>query len=236
MKRSTLISLAALLLMIPVTLYLGTQLPGRMYYLTSTLVAIETMLPFFFRFEARKPKARELVMLAVICALATVSRLLVLLPNFKPITAIVMIAGIAFGAEAGFLTGAISAFASNFFFSQGPWTPWQMMAYGIGGFLAGLLFHKEKVRRPVMLAVFGFFSILLLVGPLLDCCTLFTVGARLTWKYAAAVFASGFPMNFQHALACAVTMFLFGKPLLTKLDRLKRKYGMMDARMEEQHE
>ena len=235
MKRSTLISLAALLLMIPVTLYLGTQLPGRMYYLTSTLVAIETMLPFFFRFEARKPKARELVMLAVMCALATVSRLLVLLPNFKPITAIVMITGIAFGAEAGFLTGAISAFASNFFFSQGPWTPWQMMAYGAGGFLAGLLFCRRDVmffrgwKNRIFLGIFGFLAILLVVGPLLDCCTLFTTGTKITWKFTVAVFSVGVVHNLQHGLACGATLLLLGAPLLEKLNRLKVKYGVLDA-------
>ena len=144
MKRSTLLSLLVLLVLIPGTLYLGTRLTGKMYYLTSTLVILETMLPFFLRFEARKPKARELVLLAVMCALATASRLLILIPDFKPITAIVMLTGIALGAEAGFLTGAVSAFASNFFFSQGPWTPWQMMAYGVGGFLAGLLFYRKN--------------------------------------------------------------------------------------------
>ena len=235
MKRSTLISLTTLLLMIPVTLYLGTQLSGRMYYLTSTLVAIETMLPFFFRFEARKPKARELVMLAVMCALATVSRLLVLLPNFKPITAIVMIAGIAFGAEAGFLTGAVSAFASNFFFSQGPWTPWQMMAYGAGGFLAGLLFCRRDAaffrgwKNRIFLGIFGFMAILLVVGPLLDCCTLFTTGTKITWKFTVAVFSVGVVHNLQHGLACGVTLLLLGAPLLEKLNRLKVKYGVLDA-------
>ena len=234
MKRSTLLSLLVLLVLIPGTLYLGTRLTGKMYYLTSTLVILETMLPFFLRFEARKPKARELVLLAVMCALATASRLLILIPDFKPITAIVMLTGIALGAEAGFLTGAVSAFASNFFFSQGPWTPWQMMAYGFGGFLAGLIFHRRKHQNPIVLAVFGFCTILMAVGPLLDSCTIFTTASRITWNYILAVFAAGFPVNAKHAIACAVTMLLLSKPLLQKLDRLKNKYGMMDVREEAQ--
>lgn len=218
------------LLVIPATLFLGTRLKGRWYYLTTTLMVIETMIPFFLSFEIRKPQARELVTIAVMCALAVASRVVVVIPNFKPMTAIIMITGIALGAESGFMTGAISAFASNFFFSQGPWTPWQMLAYGFGGFLFGILFHKRwPVRNPVSLAVYGFLSILLIVGPLLDCCTVFTVSSRISWKYAIAVFASGLPMNFQHAIACAATMLLFSKPLLSKLERLKKKYGMMDA-------
>ena len=128
------------------------------------------------------------------------------------------------------MTGAITAFASNFFFSQGPWTPWQMMAYGVGGFLAGLLFSREKKHpAPWKLAVFGFISIVCIVGPLLDCSSIFSMGSRLSQKYAIAVFSAGLPNNLIHGAACAVTMLLFSKPLLFKLNRLKIKYGMMDA-------
>ena len=233
MKRSVCINLFTWLILIPLTLFLGTRLTGRWYYLTSTLVIIEAMLPFFFSFETRKPQARELVTIAVLCALAVASRVVVLIPNFKPTTAIIMLSGIALGPEAGFVTGAVTAFASNFFFSQGPWTPWQMMGYGFGGFFAGVIFAKRRAwRNPAGLALFGFFTILLVVGPLLDCCTLFTTGSRLSWSYAAAVFIAGFPYNLQHALACGATLLVFGKPLLAKLDRLIVKYGMMDARKE----
>lgn len=232
MRKATVFNILLIVVLIPGTLYLGTQLKGRWYYLTSTLIIVETMIPFFLAFETRKPQARELVTIAVMCALAVASRVVVLIPNFKPITGIIMITGIALGAEAGFMTGAISAFASNFFFSQGPWTPWQMMAYGFGGFLAGLVFHRRKHQNPVILAIFGFFAIMLVVGPLLDCCTVFTVSSRITWKYALAVFAAGVSYNLKHGLACAVTLLLFSKPLLSKLDRLKTKYGMMDVREE----
>lgn len=232
MKKTTAYDLILILFLIPGTLYLGTRLTGRWYYLTGTLMIVETMIPFFLAFESRKPRARELVTIAVMCALAVASRVVVVIPNFKPITAIIMLTGIAFGAEAGFMTGAISAFASNFFFSQGPWTPWQMMAYGMGGFLAGMIFGKRKHQNPVVLAIFGFFAILLFVGPLLDTCTVFTTGSRITPKFILAVYTAGLPYNLKHALACAATMLLFGKPLLYKLDRLKMKYGMLDIREE----
>ena len=62
-----------------------------------------------------------------------------MVPFFKPLTGIVMITGMALGPEAGFLTGAISGFVSNFIFGQGPWTPWQMFAFGVAGFLTGVL-------------------------------------------------------------------------------------------------
>lgn len=236
MKKSVVLTLIIIVLLIPATLYLGSQLPGRWYYLTSTLMVLEMMVPFFAAFETRKPQARELVTLAVLSALAAVSRAaFAFIPHFKPITAIIMMTGIAFGPEAGFLTGAVSAFASNFMFGQGPWTPWQMMAYGIGGFLAGLLFYNRKLtKKPLLnaaiLAVFGFFTILFLVGPLLDCCTIFTMSTKLTPALAAAVLASGLPVNVTHGISCAVTLLLFSNPLLEKLERLKTKYGMMEAR------
>lgn len=234
MKKSILFSLLVIFLLIPATLFLGTQLTGRAYYLTSTLIIIETMLPFFFAFETRKPQARELVTIAVMCALAVAARVVVQIPAFKPILGIIMIAGIALGAEAGFLTGAVSAFASNFFFSQGPWTPWQMMAYGVAGFMSGILFHKKRpfAAKPwlssAVLAVYGFFAIVLVVGPLLDTCSVFTVGARITEKFVLAVYSAGFVPNLIHGAATAVTMLLVSRPLLGKLDRLRIKYGMME--------
>lgn len=235
MKKSTLFSILTIVVLIPATLYLGTRLTGRWYYLTSTLVIIETMLPFFFTFENRKPQARELVMLAVMSALAVAGRVAIPIPNFKAITGIIMISGIAFGPQAGFMTGTISAFASNFFYSQGPWTPWQMMAYGMGGFLAGVLFHRirgrilrEPLKYSVVLALFGFVGIVGFVGPLLDSCTIFTTGSKLTVSFALAVLASGLPSNLIHGASCAVTLALLGRPLLGKLDRIQTKYGMME--------
>ena len=223
-------TLLTLFVLIPATLFLGTQLRGRWHYLTSTLVILEAMLPFFFSFESRRPQARELVIIAVMSALAVAGRVAIPVPNFKAVTGIVMIAGMAFGPQAGFMTGAISAFASNFFYAQGPWTPWQMLAYGMGGFLAGLFFSKERIRPRlawILRTVFAFFGVLLVVGPLLDTCTVFTTGSRLSWKFAAAVYLAGFPHNVIHALSTAVTVLLLGSPLLNKLNRIKTKYGLL---------
>ncbi len=236
MKKSTLWSLICICLLIPGTLFLGTKLPGRWYYLTGTLIIIEAMLPFFFLFETRRPQARELVCIAVMAALAAVSRgAFAFIPHFKPIVAVVMITGMSFGAEAGFLTGAVSAFASNFFFGQGPFTPWQMMAYGLGGFLAGLLFHKRKrlaqkpVLHRVLLTGFGFLSVLLVVGPVLDLCSVFTMSSQLSWNMTVLCLSSGFLINVTHGVSCALTLLLLGRPLMQKLERLQTKYGILEG-------
>ena len=235
MKRSRIAMLMDFLLVIPATLIFGLRLTGRAYYLTSTLIIIELLVPFFLAFESRKPQARELVVLAVLSALAVAARVVIPIPSFKAIFAIIMLSGMAFGPEAGFLCGAISGFASNFIFGQGPWTPWQMFAYGIGGLLAGLFAMWGILKKApkgwkdvIILAVFGFFGILLVVGPLLDTSTFFTVATSYDAASVLAVYLAGVPVNCVHGAAVALTMLLFGKPLLERLQRIQIKYGMME--------
>lgn len=222
-------TLLTLLVLIPATLFLGTQLRGRWHYLTSTLVILEAMLPFFFSFESRRPQARELVIIAVMSALAVAGRVAIPVPNFKAITGIVMIAGMAFGPQAGFMTGAISAFASNFFYAQGPWTPWQMLAYGMGGMVFGLLFRRLP-RKPWLMAILGFASVLLVVCPLLDTCTLVLSPITLNLKNILAVYTVSLPMNLIQAGCTAAILLLLGKPLLEKLHRIQTKYGLLSGK------
>ncbi|MDR2106138.1 MAG: ECF transporter S component [Coriobacteriales bacterium] len=114
------------------------------YYLLALGVILVALVLMVVRFEGRKPRAREVVVLAVMTALAVAGRAaFFMLPQFKPVAAIVIITGVALGAESGFLVGALAAFLSNFIFGQGPWTPFQMFAFGLIGFVAGLLFHRQ---------------------------------------------------------------------------------------------
>lgn len=226
MKRSTLATCIVLFVLIPLTLFAGTRLPGRSYYLTGTLIAIYLLIPFFLAFEGRKPQARELVLLSVMCALAVASRVAVPLPQFKPIYGIIMLCGIAFGTESGFLIGALSAFISNFFAGQGPYTPWQMLAYGVAGMMAGLL-TKGKKYQPLELAFLGFFVSFLLVGPILDTCSVVLVLPKLTLQGAIPIYLSGILMNLIQAVSTFLTLLLFGRPLLKKISRIQEKYGLI---------
>lgn len=232
------LSLAIMVVLVPLAVVLFTRLK-QSFYLSGLTIIVLTIAAFFLHFESRKPQARELVLLAVLCALAVASRAAFgFVPHFKPMLAIVMLTGIAFGPEAGFLCGAISGFASNFIFGQGPWTPWQMFAYGIGGMLAGLFalcgILKKSPRawrdggwRDILgLTVFGFLCILLVVGPLLDTSTFFMAG--FSASSPLAVYLAGVPVNCVHGSAVALTMLLFGKPLLDRLRRIQIKYGMME--------
>ena len=229
MKKSNIVTVLIFLLVIPATLILGSRMPGRWYYLTSTLIIAELLIPFFLTFEGRRPQARELVVLAVMCALAVAARVAIPIPNFKAIYAIIMIAGIAFGPESGFLVGAVAALSSNFFLSQGPYTPWQMMAYGAGGMLAGFLFRKGRLpRKPFLMGIVGLLAVVLFVGPLLDTCTVFLAPISMNVKSILAVYISGFTVNISQGLSTFAVLFLLGNPLLEKLDRIKVKYGMME--------
>lgn len=227
MKKSHIAALLIVLLVIPATLVLGMQLPGRWYFLTSTLVIGEMLIPFFMAFEGRRPQARELVVMAVLCVLAVVARVVIAIPNFKAIYGIVMIAGIALGPEPGFLVGAVAAFVSNFFRGQGIWTPWQMLAYGGCGMLMGFLFRKGKLpRKPLLMGILGFVIVLCIAGPLLDTCNLFMMPIDMNLQSILAMYGMGFAVNVSQGISTFLVLFLLGKPLLEKLDRILIKYGM----------
>ena len=229
MKKSNLVTLLVFFLLIPVTVILGTRLPGRSYYITGTLLILELMIPMFVAFEGKKPQARELVIIAVMCAIAIAGRVAIPLPHFKAVFALVMLAGVAFGPETGFMVGAITAFVSNFFYGQGAYTPWQMMAYGAGGMLAGFCFAKGRLpKSAAAMALFGFFAVVLWVGPLLDASSLFLMITAVNTNSIIVVFTAGFPANIANGICTVLVMLLLGKPLLDKLDRIQVKYGILE--------
>ncbi len=230
MKKSKIFAILIYCLLLPATLFLGTKLPGRSYYITGTLVMAELLIPFFMAFEGRKPQARELVVIAVMCAIAIVGRVAIPLPHFKAAFAVIMLTGIAFGPEAGFMVGAVCAFASNFFYGQGPYTPWQMMAYGMGGLLAGVAFRRGRLpKSPWVMAAFSFLTVLFIVGPILDCSGIFLVVSQVTLRSVILTLASGMIYaNLSLAISTALCMLLFGKFFLEKLQRVQRKYGLLE--------
>ena len=228
-KKSIIVMLVMLLVVIPATLALALHLPGRSYYLMSAVVAIEIMIPFFLSFEGRKPQARELVTVAVMAALVTIARVAVPLPSFKPTYAMIMLSGIALGPETGFLVGAIGALGSDFFYGQGPFTPWQMMAYGLMGLLAGLAYRTHLLpRKRIPMTIFCFIVTVAIVGPILDLSSVFLTVPVVTFEAALPLFASGLPVNLTQATCSSATVLLFGEAILEKLDRVKLQYGVLE--------
>ena len=220
-----------ILLLIPLTIFIGVfYLKDRKYYFISLLLILETMIPFVMIFEGRKPQARELVVIAVLCAIGVAGRgAFFMLPQFKPVAALVIISGVAFGGESGFLVGAVTMFVSNMFFGQGPLTPWQMFAMGIIGFLSGVLFKKGLLRRDrVSLAVFGGISVFLIYGGIMNPASALTFQHKVTRQSLLAVMVMGVPFDLVHAAATVFFLMVAGEPMLEKLDRIKVKYGLME--------
>ena len=183
------LSLAILVVLVPLAVWFFSRF-DRKYYLSGLTVILLTMAAFFLHFESRKPQARELVILAVLCALAVGSRAaFAAVPHFKPMLAIVILTGIAWGV---------------------------------------LKKTPKGWKDVIVLAVFGFLAILVIVGPLLDTSTFFTMATTYDTAAVLAVYAAGVPVNCIHGAAVALTMLLFGKPLLDRLRRIQIKYGMME--------
>ena len=223
--------LALCLLAIPLTLWLGLKVGGgRKYLVTSVLIVVETMIPFFVAFEGRKPQARELVILSVLSALAIGGRAVFFaLPGFKPVAALVILSGVAFGAEAGFLVGAVTMLVSNVLFGQGPWTPWQMFAMGLLGLLAGILFRKGLLNRDrLSLSVFGGLSIFVIYGGILNPTSVWMYQAEPSLNMILATLVTGLPADAVHAMATVFFLWFLSETMLEKLDRVKVKYGLIE--------
>lgn len=216
------LSLAAL------TALFGPGLFGeRRYYFTALLMLLWCGLALIPVFESRRPGARELVFIAVLCALAVAGRaVFYMLPQCKPTLALIIISGAALGARGGFAVGAMTAFISNFFFGQGPWTPWQMLAMGLMGLLSGLLFSRRKEPSLPLLCLFGALSCVLIYGGIVNAASLLLTQAEPNWQAVVTVYALGLPFDLVQAGATAVFLLLLARPLLEKLARAKLKFGL----------
>lgn len=228
-SKRTKIATLLILFLIPLTIFIGIYYLGdKKYYFISLLIILETMIPLGFAFENRKPKARELVIISALCAIGVAGRTaFFMLPQFKPVAAIVIISGVAFGGETGFLVGAITAFVSNFFFGQGPWTPWQMFSFGIIGFLAGIMFQKGILRKTKTdMCVFGFVATFVIYGGIMNPASVIMWQSNINMVLSSYVM--GMPFDFIHAVSTVFFLFFAAEPMLEKLERIKIKYGLIE--------
>lgn len=198
------------------------------YYIVSVVILIVSMLPFFISYEQKKVTARDITLTATLIALAVVSRAaFYLVPQVKPIAAVVIVSAVCLGAHKGYIVGAFSAFVSNFIFGQGMWTPFQMVALGTVGLLAGLIFQWLKVNRYT-LSIVGFVLATVVYGVIVDASTVLSAyGNNVTLKGALSIYASGAVFSLVFGGATAVFLFLFGMPFITKIERISKKYALV---------
>lgn len=291
-KKRKIVSWLTVLLIIPFILFVVNRLiSGEHYMLISLLIIAGTILPLMISFEYRKPRAREIVLLAVLISFCVVSN--VLCSHTIPLhagTAMVVIAGISMGPEAGFLTGALGRFVCNFFDGQGIWTPWQMAAWGIIGFISGVSFRKvekgekggrfsifmcvasgvtvgyfvnmitgkiddfigiklyiwmfigfaagvilQRKKLPMdrfVMSVYTFIIVFVFYGGIMNFASMLMQNSYspsenpINADTLRALYVTGAPYDFMHALGAAFCIFLIGESLLKKLERIQIKYGI----------
>lgn len=223
-RRDALLFAAGVLCSVGVMLWAGFSGVDRAYLYAVILMCLFILVPFYISFEKDEPYAREIVLVSVMIALAVAGRAAFFwAPQFKPIIAIVIISGIALGARNGFVIGSMSAFVSNFFFGQGPWTPFQMVAWGLIGFFAGVLF-SEKGRSLLPILIYGALSCFVLHGAITDIWTMLSITDKPNLGTITTVYLAGLIPNLILAIATVVFLLLLTEPILKKIKRIQEKY------------
>ena len=197
----------------------------NMYAWITVACVILALILFYASFDKKIVGTRRMVIIAVMTALSVIGRAVFsLIPAFKPITSIVIITAIWIGPESGFLVGSLTAVISNFQFGQGPWTPFQMFAWGMIGLIAGYL--GDPLRRSrVALAVYGAFSGIA-YSMIMDIWTVLWYGEGFKWELYAAALVTAIPYTIGYAVSNVVFLLVLGRPFGEKLQRVKIKYGV----------
>lgn len=208
--------------LIPALVLVGALVFGERRYLILSLgVAALALLLFMAGIEKKNIGSRRMVIVAVMTALAVIGRFI---PVFKPVTAICMLAGMYLGAEAGFLCGALSVLISNIYFGQGPWTPFQMLGFGLIGLIAGYL--SEPLIRSRIFLVCGGVTAGIAYSMLMDVWTVLWYSGGFDIGLYLAAIVSALPFTAVYAVSNAGFLLLLRKPLGEKLGRIKKKYGV----------
>lgn len=190
-------------------------------------VTVGALVLFFLGYERSRQPLHAIMATVILASLAAASRILLApLPQVKPLSAIAIIAGATFGRTCGFAVGSLAALLSNFFFGQGPWTPWQMYAWGMVGYGVGVLYTFRWFRKPVMLYAYGLLSGLF-YGFILN--GWFAIGFIHPFNIMALVTAcaAGLPLDVTHGVATVFFLLILYAPWRKKLERIKNKYSLV---------
>ena len=220
------LSIALILLSVPLCILLGfTVFSDKSYAYLSMLIVVLALAALFISFEKKDNSARQLIVISVMCVLSIVGRLVfAVIPAFKPVTAIIILLSMYFGGEAGFICGAVTALISNFYFGQGPWTPYQMLAWGLVGLFAGLL--APLLRKSIIITcVYGALAGIVF-SLIMDIQTAMWYTNEFDFAVYATKIASSLPFTIIYAVSNVIFLLLLTKPIGKKIERLKIKYGI----------
>jgi energy-coupling factor transport system substrate-specific component len=191
--------------------------------LVGMAAAIAALCLAFYRFERGRFTTREIALIACLAALAGLGRIpFAALPGIQPTTFLVILSGFVFGPMTGFLVGALAAFTSNLFLGHGPWTVWQMLAWGVcggcSGAVGGLAPRSGRIALAAYAAIWGY-----LFGWMTNVWYWYSFVSPLTPGTWLAVASASFPFDTMHAAANACFMFLLGNGFITALRYFKKR-------------
>lgn len=193
----------------------------KKYLFTSLFVASLSVLLFLSGFEKKEIGTRRMVITTVMTALSVAGRFI---PFFKPVTSVTVITAIWLGGESGFLVGSLSALLSNFYFGQGPWTPFQMLAWGFIGLFAGFLSKPLKKSRAALL-IYGVISGVL-YSLFMDIWTVIGYNNIFNRELYLAAVTTALPYTVIYSVSNFIFLWLMAEPFGEKLNRIKIKYGV----------
>ncbi|MBO0446816.1 ECF transporter S component [Enterococcus ureilyticus] len=210
------------LLIIGLVLFQASQ-----YQIISMLLVIAACLPIYYRYERKQINIKELVLIAILTALAVLGRFLFyMIPAVTPMTAIIIISGICLGAEVGFLVGSLSAITSNMIFGQGPWTPFQMFSWGLIGLVAGLPWMQTILKKSYLFLVLYGIAAGFFFSFFMDLWTVFSIDRFFSWQRYLALLLSAAPYTISYCFSNAFFSCLLFRSIQTKLQRILIKYDI----------
>ena len=220
------LGITILLCSVPLCVLLGfTVFADKSYAYLSLIIVLLAIASFVLSFEKKETDSRHLIVISVMCVLSIVGRLIFsVIPGFKPVTAIVVLFSLYFGGKAGFLCGAMTALISNFYFGQGPWTPYQMLAWGLIGLFAGLLSPVLR-KSTLLLCVYGA-AAGVVFSLIMDIQTAMWYTNEFNLAVYAAKIAASLPFTIMYAVSNVIFLLLLAKPIGKKSERIKTKYGL----------
>jgi len=194
--------------------------------LVSTVIVVLAIVAFFFEFEAAAVSSKEIALVAMMGTISAALRVpFAAIPGVQPCTFLIICSGYVFGPVAGFMVGAITALVSNFFLGQGPWTPYQMLAWGLVGILASFLnrLKLEGLSLTIVLILFGIICGYL-YGWIMNVWYWASFIYPLTWRTFITYQLTGVWFDGLHAIGNAAFLGLFGIKTITVLKRFKKRF------------
>jgi energy-coupling factor transport system substrate-specific component len=198
---------------------------SKQYQIISLLLVLLACSPIYYRYEKKQMNIKELVLIAVLITVAVSGRLLFyMIPAITPMTAIIIISGICLGPEVGFLVGSLSAITSNMLFGQGPWTPFQMLSWGLIGCLAGLPWIRKVLEKSYwFLILYGIFTGFFF-SFFMDVWTVYSIDRFFSWQRYMALFITALPHTLSYCFSNAFFSCVLFRIVQKKLQRILIKY------------